>query len=105
MQNVFSLGLSARRREAARRYAGSCKSDPHAYNRAVAHAENGVSSFRTAKVHGKDQEVHALYDADTFPGVRNVDPRWEPLQEWQRSRKLRVTTEVPVNVYKNVCRP
>lgn len=105
MKNIFSIGLSARRRESARRYMGADKSDPHTFNRAITHNENGVCSFRTVTDHGRAKEVHCHYDTDTYPGTRDLDPRWAPLQEWQRSRKLRVITQVPVTIHKNVCRP
>lgn len=101
MKNVFHSTLQSRQEQAARRHANFDKSDPHTYNRAVSHIHNGVVGFRSAKVHGKDAEVHALYDADTFPGTRDVDPRWEPLRTLSSGR----VREVPVTVYKNVCKP
>lgn len=101
MKNIFHTSLQGRREEAARRYAGANKSDPHAFNRAMCHSANGVVSFRTVKLNGKEQEQHCQYDADTFPGTRDLDPRWAPLNKLRE----RPMNEVGVTIYKNVCRP
>lgn len=77
------------------------KADPHVYNRAVTHIRNGIVGFREAKVHGKSEEVHAQYEADTFSGTRDPDPRWAPIAHLGTGR----VTQVPVTVYRNITRP
>lgn len=96
--NVFSGAVIQRRREAAIRHSRFDKSDPHTFNRAMSHAHNAVCSFEM----GADRKpVHVMYDADTFPCTRPLDPRWAPLNVLRKHPM----TEVNDTAYKNVTRP
>lgn len=101
MKNVFSTSLKDRRIQAARRYSSFDKSDPHAFNRAVSHINNGIVGFRTAKVNGKEAEVPCDYDSDVFTGSRDPDPRWAPIAHLGTGRVVQVT----VTTFRNIRRP
>lgn len=101
MKNIFQSSLYSRRREGAVRFSRTCPSDPHAFNRAMTHINNGVVGFT-----GTDKGLrHDMYDADTFPGRREADPRWEKLNELRQRMKLPSLQEVQCTAYRNVVRP
>lgn len=95
------LELSHRRREGAIRYSRACKSDPHAFNRAMCHINNGIVGFS-----GSEKGLrHDMYDADTFPGYRDHDPRWDKLNELRTKWNMPAMREVDCTSYRNVTRP
>lgn len=96
--NIFAQALRMRQEEAARRYASADKSDPFAFSRAMSHARFGLCGTRR---HPETKEtVSCMYDADTYPARREVDPRWAPLQKLNPG-----LTKVDGTQFKNVVRP
>jgi len=98
-KNIFSTSLTLRRTSEARRYAATDKSDPFAFSRAMSHVTSGIVGPRTDKVGNRTVTVDCPYDADTFAGVREPDPRWDAIKH------LGTIKQVPCTVFRNVVRP
>lgn len=97
--NPFKSSLGLRRSSEARRYAATDKSDPHTYNRAMSHTTSGIVGPRTDRIGNRNVTQDCPYDADTFAGVREPDPRWAPIAH------LGTIKQVPCTVFRNVVRP
>lgn len=100
--NPFQQAFYQRRSEGAIRYSRTDKSDPHSYKRAMSHTYTGIAAVGRSE---DNRVVTAYYDADTFSGHRDPDPRWDGLKPLREKMGLRPLERVDCTAYRNVVRP